>query len=288
MAFLKNSLTALVVLWPVIFWQQAVAAAIREPSIRPDAVKVVYSGQEQLHFSISWSGGIKIGDLWLSLENTDDGRQRIVAKVRDYGLFRLFYPVDDRFVTLINKSTLLPIRYDVDQVEGHAYHHTRRLTLYDQNRFVAAYRKNDGPAENIVMGGPAHNEFSSFYFTRILSLAGSTEPVVPTFVDRKRHLVGVARAGKKTMDNTIFGQVVVLGVRPKMEFKGLYDKDGDTTFWLTNDACRVPMQISSKILIGSLVAELVDYANPACAQWHNWKEQAMERKKNRPPLGEGD
>jgi hypothetical protein len=112
--------------------------------------------------------------------------------------------------------------------------------------------------------------------------------VVPTFVDRKRHLVGVARAGKKTMSNTIFGQVAVLGVRPKMEFKGLYDKDGDTTFWLTNDACRVPMQISSKILIGSLVAELVDYANPACAQWHNWKEQAMERKKNRPPIGEGD
>ena len=51
---------------------------------------------------------------------------------------------------------------------------------------------------------------------------------------------------------------------PKMKFKGLYDKDGDTVFWLTDDACRVPVKIDSKILIGSLVAELVDYSNPVC------------------------
>ncbi len=288
MASVKNTILVLAVLWPVFFWQQSVAGAIQEQSIGADAAEVVYSGQEQLHFSISWSGGVKIGDLWLDLENTDDGRQRILAKVRDYGLFRLFYPVDDRFVTLIDKISLLPLRYEVDQVEGHAYHHTRRLSIYDQNRFAATYQKNDGPMENIAMGGPAHNEFSSFYFTRILSLDGRAKPVVPTFVDRKRHLVAVDLAGKKTMKNTIFGQVTVLGVRPKMEFKGLYDKDGDTTFWLTDDTCRVPMQIRSKILIGSLVAELVDYANPACSQWHNWKELQKERKKNRPPLGVGD
>lgn len=288
MASVKYTILALVVLWPVFFWQQSVAGTLTGPSVRPDAAGVVYSGQEKLHFSISWSGGIKIGDLWLTLEDTEDGRQKILAKVRDYGLFRLFYPVDDRFVTLIDKISLLPLRYEVDQVEGHAYHHTRRLTIYDQNRFAAAYQKNDGPMENIVMGGPAHNEFSSFYFTRILSFDGRAEPVVPTFVDRKRHLVRVAMTGKSTMKNTLFGQVNVLGVKPKMEFKGLYDKDGDTTFWLTDDACRVPMLIRSKILIGSLVAELVDYANPACSQWSNWKEQQKKRKKNRPSLGVGD
>ena len=49
-----------------------------------------------------------------------------------------------------------------------------------------------------------------------------------------------------------------------MDFKGLYDKDGDTVFWLTDDNCRVPIAINSKIMIGSLTADLVSYTNPAC------------------------
>ena len=266
----------------------ATAEQGREQRILPEVRNIIYSGQERLHFSISWSGGIKIGDLWLDLENTDDGLQQIRARVRDYGLFRFIYPVDDLFVTLIDKITLLPLRYEVDQVEGHGKHHTRRLTQYNQERFIATYRKNDGPVENINMGGPAHNEFSSFYFTRILSFEGKKEPIVPTFADGKRHLVRVVLDGKSRMKDTIFGEVEVLGVQPKMHFKGLYDKDGDTTIWLTDDICRVPVRISSRILIGSLVADLIDYANPACARWTGWRDQQIERKKNRPPLGVGD
>ena len=266
----------------------AAADQVQEQPVLSPAQDIVYSGQEKLHFSISWSGGIKIGDLWLTLEKDDGGTLQIQAVVKDYGLFRFFYPVDDRFVTTLAEKTFLPLRYEVDQVEGHGKHHTRRLTIYDQRHFVALYQKNDGPRQRQPMGGPAHNEFSSFYWTRILQFSENSEPVVPTFVDGKRHLVRVALDGKIRMKETIFGEVDVLGVQPKMHFKGLYDKDGATTFWLTDDDCRVPMRISSKILIGSLVADLTDYANPACTRWHNWREQRQKRKKNRPPIGVGD
>ena len=266
----------------------AAADQVQEQAVLSPAKDIVYSGQEKLHFSISWSGGIKIGDLWLSLEESGTESLLIEVVVRDYGLFRFFYPVDDRFVTTLDKKTLLPLRYEVDQVEGHGKHHTRRLTIYDQHHFVALYQKNDGPRQRQSMGGPAHNEFSSFYWTRILQFSGKSEPIVPTFVDGKRHLVRVALEGKSTMNNTIFGDVSVLGVQPKMHFKGLYDKDGATTFWLTDDDCRVPMRIRSKILIGSLVADLVEYSNPACTQWRDWRKQLQERKKNRPPIGVGD
>ncbi|MCI5160291.1 MAG: DUF3108 domain-containing protein, partial [Candidatus Electrothrix sp. AUS1_2] len=63
---------------------------------------------------------------------------------------------------------------------------------------------------------------------------------------------------------TVLGQKDTIKVMPKMNFKGLYDKDGDTVFWLTDDSCRIPVEIRSKILIGSLVAELEEYVNPAC------------------------
>jgi hypothetical protein len=240
-------------------------AAGRETPLHIDqnALAVIYSGRESMHFSISWSGGIKIGDLYMTVtpEQNGDGL-RITARVTDYGLFKFFYPVNDTFITAIRGTLQLPYRYDVHQLEGSDMD-VKRLTLYDQQNFTAVYRKNANPAITYPMEGSAYNEFSSFFITRALELAVDSQQIVPTFVDDRRHLVAVKVFGVETMES-MFGAVETIKVMPLMDFKGLYDKDGDTIFWLTNDACRVPIEIESKIMIGSLVAELVDYSNPAC------------------------
>lgn len=224
--------------------------------------QVLRASKEAMHFSVSWSGGVKIGDLRLRLAPADSGGQLLTARVTDSGLFKLIYPVDDTFATYLS-GPLLPYRYEVRQIErGHA---VRRLTLFDQRRFEIVYRKQDGPPETWRLDGPAHNEFSAFLVTRALRLLPGLTQQVPVFADKKRHLVPVRVLGYEIKDS-IFGKVRTVKVQPKMAFKGLYDKDGDTVFWLTDDECRVPVEIRSKILIGSLRAELTDYANPACPQ----------------------
>jgi len=237
-----------------------------EPALLLDqkALAVVYSGQETMRFSISWSGGIKIGDLRLSLAPAASGSgQVITAQVTDYGLFRAVYPVDDTFTTLISGPLKLPRRYDVLQIERGKT--VRRLTRYDQRTCTASYRRQDQAPENFALAGPVYNEFSAFFITRALRLDPSKQQRVPAFVDKKRHLVPVKVLGRERR-NSLFGKVPTLKVQPKMAFKGLYDKDGDTVFWLTDDACRIPVEIRSKILIGSLTATLIEYSNPACPQ----------------------
>ena len=236
------------------------------PDVDNGILARIYSGHEHLHFSISWSGGVKIGDLVLDVDQEPGGGFVIRARVTDYGLFRLFYPVDDTFVTRVAGPLKLPQRYQVEQVEGHGGSRTRRLSVYDQERGVVVYRKNDQPEQRFSLSGPAYNEFSSFFLTRALSFAGPGEPLVPTFADGRRHPVRVALLAREEK-KTRFGRLATLKVMPRMEFKGLYDKDGDTVFWLSDDRCRVPLEISSRILIGSLVAELVEYENPACPEW---------------------
>jgi hypothetical protein len=243
------------------------------------ALARVYSGRETLHYSISWSGGIKIGDLYLWLEPQDSGDGLVIrARVTDYGLFRFFYPVDDTFITFVSGPYKLPFRYDVHQKEGSSMD-VRRLTLYDQSKFTVRYRKNTDPEVEYAMDGPAYNEFSSFYITRVLQLDPAQEQIVPTFVDGKRHRVAV-KVFEKERRRTLFGKIDTVKIMPRMSFKGLYDKDGDTVFRLTDDECRVPVEIRSRILIGSLVAELVDYSNPACS--------LVKEQKRRPDLGEDD
>ncbi len=248
----------------------------------PALLRSAYGGDETFRYDLSWSGGIKIGELRLRITRIagDGDRFEIHARVTDYGAFRFFYPVDDTFVTLVQGPERLPFRYEVVQKEGRGYK-AHRLTLYDQDAGLVRYRKNDGPEKEFVVDGRVHNEFSSFFFTRVLPFEQNRSVIVPTFADEKRHEVVVRAREWIHFKDTLLGPVDVIEVLPRMTFKGLYDKSGDTVIWFTDDTCRIPVRIRSKILIGSLTAELVSYHGTSCGR--HWalgqKESDKESRK---------
>lgn len=244
------------------------APAAEDPTLGapdPDILQIIFSGNESLHYEISWTGGIKIGDLFLQIKKEKDGDYAIHAEVTDHGAFRFFYPVDDVFDTFVRGDLKLPYRYEVLQREGRGSV-TRRLTLYDQQGHKVQYKKNENAVLDFTLTGEVYNEFSSFYATRAMRLVPGNTFMVPTFADEKRNEVKVqVRDGEEI--ETILGRVRTIRVMPKMKFKGLYDKDGDTVIWFTNDACRVPVKINSKIIIGSLTATLTGYSNSLCGKY---------------------
>lgn len=239
---------------------------LQAAQVRPATLESVFSGDETMHYEVSWSGGVKIGDIHLSIrpEKSQPGAYVIAAKVKDYGPLAVFYPVDDAFRCMVDGPMKLPYRYEVEQREGYG-RETTRLTLFDQEERVVRYQKNKEQPQVFALAGTAYNEFASFIITRALAFREGEEIVVPTFADKKRHEVRVSVLQREKRA-TIFGDRETLKVQPKMHFKGLYDKSGDTILWITDDQCRVPVEIHSKIVVGSLVAELVDYANSACPE----------------------
>lgn len=235
-----------------------------------------------MHFAVSWTGGIRIGDLDLELRPDGKGGVAIHARVSDFGAFRMVYPVDDTFVTYLGRERMLPYRYEVLQREGWRARETMRLTWYDQDGLVVKYRKNDEGEQVFPVAGPVHNEFSSFYITRAMDLVPGRPFMVPTFADRKRNEVRVLVKGREEVD-TPYGRVRTVVVMPIMKFKGLYDKDGDTVIWLTDDECRVPVRINSKIAVGSLTAELDAYHNAACGRYELQRPPPLQPVQQLPP-----
>ncbi|MFH2123695.1 MAG: DUF3108 domain-containing protein [Pseudomonadota bacterium] len=251
------------------------ALGIPDPALRASA----YGGDESFRYDVSWSGGIKIGELRLEIKRLDEPEEsfEIHARVTDYGAFRFFYPVDDTFVTVVQGPERLPRRYEVEQKEGRSYR-ARRLTLYDQDGGRIRYRKNEEQEKEFVVAGPVHNEFSSFFLSRVLPFTPGVSVIVPTFADEKRHQVVVTPRQWTLFENSLLGPVKVIEVLPRMTFKGLYDKSGDTVIWLTDDACRIPVLIRSKILIGSLVAELVSYHGYSCGRRWDLEKKVLKVK----------
>ncbi len=251
------------------------AADYPQGEIDPALAPGFFKNEEKLSYSLSWSGGIKIGELHMDVIRIDETAQKyeIRVRVKDSGLFHFFYPVDDTFVTMVEGSEGLPASYLVHQKEGRGYT-AKRHTLYNQKTGVIAYQKNEQPVEFFQVQGKVHNEFSSFFFTRFLKLDAASPVTVPAFADGKRHQVVVQTEELTRFSDTLLGDVNVIPVMPLIKFKGLYDKDGNTVFWLTDDECRIPVKINSKLTIGSLTADLVSYTNPGCAD-----QSAHHRKK---------
>jgi hypothetical protein len=266
-------LPVIIFLGLIVFDSQSSYAESFPLGVIDPVIAATNQGQERLVYKVSWSGGIKIGDIQMNVAKTGKNGEYYEFKVnvKDSGLFHLVYPVNDSFTTIVDGIKRLPISYEVLQKEGKSYT-ARRLTDYDQQSGKIRYQKNDLAPELFEVEGEVYNEFSSFLVTRLLHLDPEHPVVVPTFADGSRHKV-VVRTGKPLrFKKTILGDVNVLPVTPLMKFKGLYDKEGDTTIWLTDDECRIPVRINSKIVVGALTAELVSYSNPLC------KDQSLYHK----------
>lgn len=237
--------------------------------IDPLMLPVGYSGKEKLVYSISWSGGLKIGELQLDINALPGavGEYEIRALITTKnGLFNLIYPVNDLHVTRVKGEKKLPYHYEVWQEEGYNYK-AHRIFEYDQDKGSVRYTKNGKLQGEYKIAGETNNEFSSFFNSRLMGFKIGKQFIVPTFADKKRVNVVVNVVAEKRFKNTILGPVATVEIMPVITFEGLYDKKGDTVIWYTDDECRVPVRITSKIRIGSLTAELIAYENPASVRY---------------------
>nr|MBM1004231.1 DUF3108 domain-containing protein [Desulfofustis sp. PB-SRB1] len=166
-----------------------------------------------------------------------------------------------------------PFRYEVFQKEGDGYE-AHRLFIFDQQKGSVSYQLNGKNPRIITMGPDTHNEFSAFLATRVMQLIPNEPFIVPTFADDRRNEVKVMVKGTETLRKTMFGEIKTIIIEPILEFAGIYEKRGDTVVWFTDDSCRVPVKVNSRLMIGSFTANLVAYRNPHCPAYDS---VALER-----------
>lgn len=236
-----------------------------------DLLKTAYVDGERMLYEVFWTGGVKIGELRLEIvqmkglmPETYEIKTTITT---ENGAIHGIYPVRDGHVTTVYGKNRLPGRYEVWQKEGYNYQ-AHRLTTYNQQTGRIWYKKNADPSTTTMVQAPIHNEFSAFLGSRVMPFAVGGSFLVPTFADKRRNEVLVKVVARETLEKTVLGTVETMRVTPILEFKGLYDKNGDTVVWYTDDECRVPVRINSKLMIGSLTLDLVSYYNSRCPQYH--------------------
>jgi len=104
---------------------------------------------------------------------------------------------------------------------------------------------------------------SAFYYARTLDLQNAKvgqEFVINTFFDREMYPLKIKFLGKEII-KTKLGRFSCLKFRPLVEQGRVFKEEEDMTIWISNDANKVPIRVTSDLLVGSINMDLVEYKN---------------------------
>lgn len=74
--------------------------------------------------------------------------------------------------------------------------------------------------------------------------------------DKQNHKLDVLVEKIETIRGA-WGKIETIRVLVVMPFQGIFLNQGNIRVWFTNDARRIPLRMKAKVVIGSIVADLV-------------------------------
>ncbi|MFZ5876490.1 MAG: DUF3108 domain-containing protein [Nitrospirota bacterium] len=223
---------------------------------------VPFGQGERLVYSIGWYnvvGGTATLDMdEIDYQGTPVYRVRSLAKSNSF--VSVFFPVEDRIESLIDRVTLNALRLDVKQRQGKRKRD--RVTEFDQVNHIATVVK-DGKQKTFEIPPDVQDSLSCLYFFRSLPPINVGETVtIDVHESNKNWRLGIV-AQKRERIRTEAGEFKTIRTKAKVEFEGVFLERGDVYVWFTDDERRLPVRMDSKIKIGRISAKLIKYRPPA-------------------------
>lgn len=217
-------------------------------------VFVPFGAGEKLVYSVQY-GIISAGEATLEVRNISIVDSipcyNIVSNARTNDVFSVVFKVRDRFVSLMDTTNLVSVRYEKHLREG-SFKRDESVR-FDQKAHRAHYADREVP-----IAPRTQDVLSSMYYVRTLPLKVGQNIALANHTDGKNYplLVKVLRKERITVEAGSFDCVVV---EPFLRGPGIFQQKGRLTVWLTDDQYRVPVLMQSRVMIGAVSAVLKDY-----------------------------
>lgn len=211
------------------------------------------SKYEKLTYLVSMYG-IPIGNAELESKN-ENGVTVISLSVKSNAVFSNYFPVDNLIETRHINGMFVVSR--VRQNEG-SFKNDQSFTINVPRKKVSCFDFNKSKTLTMeVPSGDVLDSLSGIYYLRNRQLeVGRTETLhifdSETYADVP---VEVLRKEPMRLPNLTMVDTVV--IRPLQKTPGIFRRTGDVLIWMTDDAMKVPVRITTSIAIGRVTAELI-------------------------------
>jgi hypothetical protein len=202
---------------------------------------------ETLRFGMSILG-VAGGDMILTAAPAElAGRRtwRFEMSVLSNDFLSKFFLVRDTIVSWVDPRSFRSVRFEKHSVEGKRVRD--ELTEFDYEDGTAETDGKPVPLEDATL-----DTLSSVYYLRTLRLDGD-KPIALQVFSGKPHTLQVEIQARETIVVPA-GRFQTVRVEPKSSGSSLVGKN--LILWLTDDARKIPVQLRSKLKVGTLVGKL--------------------------------
>lgn len=221
------------------------------PSARPFQIG------EQLTYEISWMkimAGTAVMGVAPDGTNGDQPLVRLVTTAQSRPAITKFFPVDNRVESILDPTTLLPEHLTFKRREGKKKEDIE-YTFHQKEGTVIAVK--GGTAETLQIPPDTQDVISCLYYVRSeVSLQPGSSLTMNVHHDKKNHKLQVRVEAIETISGP-WGKAEAARVLVVMPFQGIFLNEGNIRVWFTNDERRIPIRMKAKVIIGSIVADLV-------------------------------
>ena len=212
---------------------------------------------EQLTYDISWLN-ITAGTAVMAVSGagTDGDRPlvKLVTTAQSRPAITKFFPVDNRVESLLDPATLLPEHLTFKRREGKKKEDIE-YTFHQREGAVTVVKGE--ASERLEMPPGTQDVISCLYYTRsALSLQPGASLTMNVYHDKKNRKLDVRVEEIETISGP-WGTAETARLLVVMPFQGVFLNQGNLRVWLTNDERRIPVRMKAKVVIGSIVADLV-------------------------------
>ncbi len=212
---------------------------------------------ERLEFELSYAG-LTAGHAIQEVKQ-EGADIHIVSTARSADWLRFFFPVNDRIESFLTAGSHpphigVPRLYQERKHEGRTI--TNREARFDRQRLevTTINHRNNGETQHVITN-LTYDTLSSFYYFRTIPLQVGMSYFIDIY-DCKRLWNTEVKVLRKEELVTPLGRFKTVVIHPLLKSEGIFARTGDIYIWLTDDDRRIPVQMKSKVVVGSITATI--------------------------------
>lgn len=223
---------------------------------------------EKLEFEVTWFN-IKGGVATMEVDGFDEFEGQSALHLKTTAVsskaFSMFIKVEDVGESWIHPTGLYSLGYVTNQKEG-GRKEFQRVVLDNEAGVAHSYRKIEKKNDKVkrkdqelkMARTHVQDALSMFYYFRAFDLADGDKLETHVHTSRKTWEFSVKVVGKEKIKTPV-GTFDTLKLRPSVRYKGKPQNKGTMTIWVTDDARKIPVKLSSDVKIGKVNMILINY-----------------------------
>jgi len=214
---------------------------------------------ERLEFEISYAG-VPAGNSVQQVSRVGN-EVVITSTARSASWLKYFFPVDDRIESVLEAPAAPPQMFGATRLyrerirEGRT--HRQKDAVFDRHKLEVITKDFVKKSQNTQkITHQTHDMLSSFFHVRTIPLQVGTSIFIDIFDCKKLWNTEIQVLRREEIEIPL-GRFRTIVIKPVLKSEGIFARTGDIFIWLSDDDRRIPVQMKSKVKVGSITATLV-------------------------------